>query len=89
MTVPCITPPPFAAGMLSGSLAEPHAAASSTSTSALSDLMEICMVASMSGQALGIRIRAPDYFILTRIIPFEAAVILACRFQATVRRDRA
>jgi hypothetical protein len=75
--------------MLSGSLAEPHAAASSTSTSALSDLVETCMIASMSGQAFGIRIGPPDYFILTRIIPFEATGISICRFQATVQRDRA
>jgi hypothetical protein len=63
-------PPPFTAGMLLGSVDDPHAAASSTSISALSDLVGICMVASMSGQAFGIRIQAPNYFILTRFIHF-------------------
>src|SRR6266700_174402 len=44
--VPWITPPPLEAGMPVGSLAEPHAAASSTSTSIPSDLVEVRRVTS-------------------------------------------
>jgi len=65
ITLPWTTAPPFAAGMLSGSLAEPHAAASSTSASTLNDLVGICMVSSVVSEDLGIRIQALNYFILT------------------------
>src|SRR5882672_7027955 len=73
-----------------GSLAEPHAAASSTSTSTLSDLVEICMVFSSGGSGLGythsgMKLFHPD----GKFIPSRQPVSTICRFQATVHRDRA